>query len=133
LIDVNKDDVYLPVTRSKFEIKGTYLQQTNESRQDKPQTNAPTTGTTTNPPGAPKVDLNTDLEVKRLFDAWNALETQFNTLKTAEKSANPMINIGEEMNKVGTKLYDVNQKKNAARKAYQDKKKEVEAKKKSPK
>ncbi len=133
LIDVNKDDVYLPVTRSKFEIKGTYLQQTNESRQDRPQTNAPTTGTTTNPPGAPKVDLNTDLEVKRLFDAWNTLETQFNTLKTAEKSANPMINIGEEMNKVGTKLYDVNQKKNAARKAYQDKKKEVEAKKKSPK
>lgn len=107
LIDVNKDDVYLPVTRSKFEIKGTYLQQTNESRQDRPQTNAPTTGTTTNPPATipPKsstdtvndamrageaqrrdATINNDSGVNSLYKAFNASKQTFYKSKNEDST-----------------------------------------------
>lgn len=81
LIDVNKDDVYLPVTRSKFEIKGTYLQQTNESRQDRPQTNAPTTGTTTVP--GPSSTSKSDNRKDKLEREMNSLNDQ-NIVKQLE-------------------------------------------------
>jgi cell fate (sporulation/competence/biofilm development) regulator YlbF (YheA/YmcA/DUF963 family) len=100
LIDVNKDDVYLPVTRSKFEIKGTYLQQTNESRQDRPQTNAPISGetNTTVKPNDPfsnkiKEDLNSrndptiknDDSIGKLFTQYNKSKEEFFKSKNSDQ------------------------------------------------
>lgn len=135
LIDVNKDDVYLPVTRSKFEIKGTYLQQTNESRQDRPQTNAPTTGTTTAPTTGTTNNINDDPEVKPFYEAFNKAKTEFSTQMKASGFNDQQFQQAEAKAKAepATQLGVTYIARKKAQDDYNAKRKEVEAKKKSQK